>query len=90
MCLSSQEESVDDLRKEVIVVAIQYRVYEKNYKEQKGELLGVLAERRKIMRSDTVLISGLKWARSVFGKMAKVPHSIFVVPVSDDEGGPAP
>ena len=92
MCLSSQEESVDDLRKEVIVVTIQYKVYEKSYEDwrllRKGELIGVLTERREMVRaSDSVLMSGLKWARSVFGKMARVPDSIFVVRVSDDERG---
>jgi hypothetical protein len=57
-----------------------YKVFYKNYEFKKGELLGVLTERRKDMRGRSKVESGLKWAKLVFGQMVRDKHTIFVVP----------
>ena len=62
---------------------ITYKVLYKNHKLKKGELMGVLVERRKDLRGKTKLESGLNWAKSMFGETVKDKHRIFVVP---DEG----
>jgi hypothetical protein len=57
-----------------------YKVLLKDYGLQQGELLGAMAERRKDLRGKSKLESGLKWARLVFGQMARDKQAIFVVP----------
>jgi hypothetical protein len=57
-----------------------YKVLYKNHKLKKGELMGVLVERRKDLRGKSRLESGLKWAKSMFGQTVKNKHTIFVVP----------
>ena len=67
---------------------IVYVVFHKDYAHRKGELMGVLVERRKDMRGKTQLDSGLRWARLAFGHLVKDKKDIFVFPkevkVSDD------
>jgi hypothetical protein len=59
---------------------IAYKVLYKNQRLKKGELMGVLVERRKDLRGKSRLDSGLKWAKSMFGQTVKNKHMIFVVP----------
>ena len=59
---------------------ITYKVLYKNHKLKKGELMGVLVERRKDLRGKSRLESGLKWAKSMFGQTVENKHMIFVVP----------
>jgi hypothetical protein len=59
---------------------ITYKAFYKNYKLKKGELMGVLLERRKDLRGKSPLESGLRWAKSMFGRAVKNKHWIFVVP----------
>ncbi len=57
-----------------------YKVFCKNYELRKGELLGVLIERRKDFRGITPIESGLKWARLTFGDKVVNKQAIYVVP----------
>lgn len=57
-----------------------YKVYYKNYKLKKGELIGILIERRKDLRGLNKIESGLKWAKLVFGRLVEDKKYIFVVP----------
>jgi hypothetical protein len=57
-----------------------YKVFYKNFELKKGELIGLLIERRKNLRGRTQVESGLKWARSAFGRMVKDERTILVVP----------
>ena len=57
-----------------------YKVFYKNYELKKGELLGVLAERRKDLRGRNQVESGLRWAKLTFGHMVKDKKDIFIVP----------
>ena len=59
---------------------IVYKVFYKNYKLKKGELIGELVERRKDLRGKNRLESGLNWAKSMFGQTVKNRHAIFIVP----------
>jgi hypothetical protein len=59
---------------------ISYKVLYKNYKLKKGELMGVLVERRKDLRGKSLLESGLEWAKSMFGQEVRDEHAIFIVP----------
>jgi hypothetical protein len=65
-----------------------YVVFHKDYAHKKGELMGVLVERRKDIRGKTQWDSGLRWARLAFGHLVKDKKDIFVFPkevkVSDD------
>jgi hypothetical protein len=68
---------------------IVYVVFHKDYAHKKGELMGVLVERRKDMRGKTQLESGLRWARWAFGHLVKDKRDIFVFPkelkISEDK-----
>jgi len=68
---------------------IVYVVFRKDYEHRKGELMGILVERRKKMRGETPLESGLRWARLAFGHLVKDKKDIFVFPkemkISDDK-----
>src|SRR5512139_3213583 len=59
---------------------IVYVVYCKNYKLKQGQLVDVLVERRKDLRGQTPLESGLKWAKVALGCSLEKERSIFVVP----------
>jgi len=58
-----------------------YKVLYKNYKLRKGELMGILVERRKNLRGQNLIESGLKWARSMFGQMVGDKQAIVVIPL---------
>ena len=57
-----------------------YVVFCKDYEHRKGELMGMLVERRKDMRGETQWQSGAKWAREAFGHLVKDKKDIFVFP----------
>ena len=57
-----------------------YVVFCKDYEHKKGELMGMLVERRKDMRGETQWDSGVKWARQAFGHLVKDKKDIFVFP----------
>lgn len=57
-----------------------YKVMFKDYELKRGELMGVLVERRKNSRGMSRVESGLKWARLVFGQAAGDNQAIFVIP----------
>jgi hypothetical protein len=59
---------------------IVYKVFYKNYELKKGNLIGMLIERRKDMRGMKQFESGLKWAKLTFGHMVQDKKAIFVVP----------
>jgi hypothetical protein len=59
---------------------IAYKVFYKNYKLKRGDLIGILIERRKDLRGMMQMESGLKWAISIFGDFVKDKQLIFVVP----------
>jgi hypothetical protein len=59
---------------------IVYKVFHKNYELKKGELIGMLIERRKDLRGKTHVESGMRWARLTFGDSVKDKQAIFVVP----------
>ncbi len=57
-----------------------YKVHYKSYELRKGELIGILIERRKGLRGKTQLESGLRWARCSFANRVKDRQAIFIVP----------
>jgi hypothetical protein len=57
-----------------------YKVFYKNYELKKGELIGMLIERRKDLRGMKQVESGLRWAKLTFGPIVKDKKAIFVVP----------
>ncbi len=57
-----------------------YKVFFKNYELKKGELMGMLIERRRDLRGMNPVESGLRWAKLTFGRMAKGQKTIFVIP----------
>jgi hypothetical protein len=59
---------------------IVYVVFCKDYEYKRGELMGMLVERRKDMRGETQWQSGAKWARQAFGHFVKDKKDIFVFP----------
>lgn len=59
---------------------IVYKVFFKNYKLKRGELLGILAERRDDLRGYTQVESGLRWAKLTFGHLVTDKNAVFVVP----------
>ena len=68
---------------------IVYEVFCKDYENRKGELMGMLVERRKDMRGQTQWESGTKWARQAFGHLVKDKKDIFIYPkemeIGDDK-----
>ena len=69
---------------------IVYVVFCKDYEHKRGELIGMLVERRKDTRGETQWGSGAKWARQAFGHLVKDTKDIYVFPkelemTSDDE-----
>jgi hypothetical protein len=65
---------------------ITYKVFSKDYELKRGDLIGVLVERRKDLRGDTQVGSGLRWAKLTFGPMVRDRHAIFVVPREVESG----
>jgi len=63
-----------------------YKVFYKNFERRKGELLGVLPERRRDLRGMTLYESGLRLARFTFGDLVKHKRAIIVVPKLVNEG----
>jgi len=59
---------------------IMYKVFCKGKEFQQGDLIGVLAERRKDLRGKTQFESGLRWAKFFFAGLIKDRQAIFVVP----------
>jgi hypothetical protein len=59
---------------------IVYKVFYKNYELKKGNLIGMLIERRKDLREMTEVESGLRWAKLTFGRKVKDEKGVFVVP----------
>lgn len=59
---------------------ITYKVFLKNGDLSKEDLIGVLAERRKDLRGETQIKSGLEWANLIFGDLVEDRHAIFIVP----------
>jgi hypothetical protein len=57
-----------------------YKVFYKDFELKRGELIGILIERRKDLRGKTQVESGLRWARSAFGRLVKDERTIFAVP----------
>jgi type II secretory pathway predicted ATPase ExeA len=57
-----------------------YKVYSKDYKLKQGKMLGVLVERRKDLRGQKPLESGLKWAKVAFSSSLEKKQLIFIVP----------
>ncbi|MCX8117199.1 MAG: hypothetical protein N3G78_04600 [Desulfobacterota bacterium] len=57
-----------------------YKVFTKNYDMKKGELLGMLIERRKDLRGMTPIQAGMRWAGLTFGHLVKDRKSLFIVP----------
>ncbi len=69
---------------------IVYVVFRKDYEHRKGELMGMLVERRKDTRGETQWGTGAKWARQAFGHLVKDTKDIYIFPKememnSDDE-----
>ncbi len=59
---------------------IVYKVYHKNYELKRGDLIGMLIERRKSLREMTRVESGMRWAKLTFGRNVKDEKGVFVVP----------
>jgi hypothetical protein len=57
---------------------IVYVVFCKDNKHGKGELMGMLVERRKDTRGETQWESGVKWARQAFGHLLKDKRDFLV------------
>ncbi len=60
---------------------IAYKVLYKNYEHRKGELIGMLIERRNDLRGKTAIESGLRWAKFTFRQVVKDQNLIFVIPI---------
>lgn len=63
-----------------------YKVFYKNYELKKGELMGVLIERREDLRGMKQVESGLRWAKMTLGRRVKDKKAIFVVPKELNSG----
>ncbi len=57
-----------------------YKVLYKNFERKKGDLIGILVERRKNTRGTSFAESGLRWAKLTFGKLESNRRPIFVIP----------
>ncbi len=57
-----------------------YKVYYKDFQLKRGELVGMLVERRKDLRGMTPIETGQRWAKLTFHHLVKEGKSIFVVP----------
>ena len=59
---------------------IVYVVFCKDYEHKRGDLMGMLVERRKDTRGESQWGSGVKWARQAFGHLVKDKKDIYVFP----------
>ena len=59
---------------------IVYKVYYKDYELKRGDLVGMLIERRKSLREMTRVESGMRWAKLTFGRKVKDEKGVFIVP----------
>jgi len=59
---------------------ITYKVFLKKGDPTKEDLIGVLAERRKDLRGETQIKSGLEWANLIFGDLVEDRQAIFIIP----------
>jgi hypothetical protein len=57
-----------------------YVVFCKDFEHKKGEIVGILVERRKNMTRQTKWESGTKWARQAFGHLVKDKKDLFIFP----------
>jgi len=57
-----------------------YKVFYKDFERKKGDLIGILVERRKNTREMSSAESGLRWAKLTFGKLERNRKPIFVIP----------
>lgn len=57
-----------------------YKVYYKDFELKRGELVGMLVERRNDLRGMSPIESGLKWARLTFNHLVKEGKTLFVIP----------
>jgi len=57
-----------------------YVVFCKDYEHKRGDLMGMLVERRKDTRGATPWGSGAKWSRQAFGHLVKDKKDIYVFP----------
>ena len=57
-----------------------YVVFCKDYEHKRGDLMGMLVERRQDMRGQNQWASGTKWARQAFGHLVKDKKDIYVFP----------
>ncbi len=69
---------------------IVYVVFCKDDEHKRGEIVGMLVERRTETKGETQWESGAKWARQAFGRLVKDQKDIFVYPkemeIDDDKG----
>ncbi len=67
-----------------------YVVFCRNSEHKKGEIMGMLVERRTETKGETQWESGTKWARQAFAHLVKDKKDIFVYPkemkMDDDKG----
>jgi len=63
-----------------------YKVYSKNYLDGSVSLIGMLPEKRKTLRGLTLIASGLKWAKSIFGGLVKDTCALFIIPSDENKG----
>ena len=59
---------------------ILYKVFYRNCEFKRGDLIGMLMERRKDLRGMKQVESGLRWAKLTFGRIVKDKKEIFIVP----------
>jgi hypothetical protein len=64
-----------------------YKVFSKNYELKRGDLMGMLIERRKDLRGMTQIQAGMKWANATFGHRVRDKKSMFIVPSELKLGG---
>lgn len=57
-----------------------YKVFYKDFQRKRGDLIGILVERRKNTRGMSFAESGLRWAKLTFGKLESNRKPIFVIP----------
>lgn len=69
---------VKENRGEVIIMAIEYHAYFKDYVLKDSIPLGILRERRKKSRVESMSQSGLRWAKKFYGPLVRDPQAIFV------------
>jgi hypothetical protein len=59
---------------------ILYKVFYRNCEFKRGDLIGMLMERRRDLRGMKQVETGLRWAKLTFGRVVKDKKEIFIVP----------